>query len=408
MVAKDLGKVLLIILIFTLIGLLSYQSDRSVAVLLAQEAPTLTPTPIWRVVNEITAPKSGDAIANATWIEGTALIEGFRRFDIHISEAGNEDWMWVTSSTTIIHNGNLYLLDTTQYPDGFYDLRVRAITDNGNYTESLVRNIEIRNANPPTLTPIANELGTLVPQPTTPVPPTPTPTPEFISFIPGGQGIFAPQNGGVIRGQADIIGTVNGFAKNPFVRYELEISEAGNQAWEQLIFSEEQLWQSPIYTLDTTRWPDGRYDLRLRIVYRDANYDTFEVRNVFIANDTYVFVPTPTTTPIRAGIFLPQPNASVSGLVEFIGGADTTNFAGWELAWRPSGTIAWNLLVQSEERVTLGNVLATLDLNQLPVGAYDFRLRIVEQDERRFDYIIPQLRVLRAPPQATPTPTPFG
>ena len=247
-----------------------------------------------------------------------------------------------------------------------------------------------------------------MPQPTPTVLLTSTPTPEYISFIPNGQGIFAPRTNDVIRGTIDIIGTVNGFIKNPFVRYELAISEAGFKAWEQLIVSSEQIWQNSIYTLDTTRWPDGEYDLRLRIVYRDANYDEFEARNLFIANNTYVFVPTPTATPIRAGILYPQPNANISGVVTFIGGADTTNFAQWELAWRTSGTLAWIQLVTSEERVEMGTVLATLDLNQLPVGAYDFRLRIVEQDGRRLDYIVSQLRVLRQPPPVTPTPTPLG
>ncbi|MEZ4614340.1 MAG: hypothetical protein R2867_02335 [Caldilineaceae bacterium] len=316
--------------------------------------------------------------------------------------------MWVTSGTAIVHAGNLYQLDTTQYPDGFYDLRVRAVNDNGDYTETFVRNLEIRNADPPTPTPIYDELGTPLPQPTPTVLPTNTPTPEYISFIPNGQGIFSPHDGEVIRGHVAIIGTVNGFIKNPFVRYELAISFAAAKDWEQLTVSSQQIWQNTIYTLDTTRWPDGEYDLRLRIVYRDGNYDEYEVRNLFIANYTRVFVPTPTATPIRAGIVYPQPNANVSGVVTFIGGADTTNFARWELAWRATGTLEWIQLVSSEERVQMGNVLATLDLNQLPVGAYDFRLRIVEQDGRRLDYIVSQLRVLRQPPPATPSPTPFG
>ncbi len=377
-------------------------------VIWAQDLPTFTPTADLRVFNEIFAPRTGDAVAGFVNIQGTALVQGFRRYDIHLSESGSEDWLWLSSSAEIIRSGNLYLLDTTQYADGVYDLRVRAVDEDGNYTEAFVREVEIRNANPPTPTPLVNELGTPLP-PLVVVPTaTPSPTPEYISFIPNGQGIFAPRTREVIRGQVAIIGTVNGFPRNPFDHYELDISGADFEAWEQLIASSAQIWQDTIYTLDTTRWPDGEYDLRLRIVYRDGNYDEFEARRVFIANNTYVFVPTPTATPIRAGLIRPLPNANVSGIVEFVGGADTTNFAQWELAWRPSGTVAWTELVTSTERVPLGSVLATLDLNQLPIGAYDFRLRIVEQDGRRLDYIVPQLRVQRPPPQVTPTPTPFG
>ena len=130
--------------------------------LLAQDVPTPTPTPDRRVVNEIIVPQASDAIAGFLTIQGTALIEGFRRYDIHISEAGNEDWMWVTSSTNIIRSGILYQLDTTQYTDGFYDLRIRAVNGDGNYTEAFVLGFEIRNANPPTSTPIFNEAGTPV------------------------------------------------------------------------------------------------------------------------------------------------------------------------------------------------------------------------------------------------------
>ncbi|MCB0064521.1 MAG: hypothetical protein KDE19_20500 [Caldilineaceae bacterium] len=382
--------------------------QRMASVLKAQDVPTPTPTRDWRVINEITSPQSGEAVAGLVPIQGTALIEGFQRYDIHISEAGFEAWSWVGTDDIIQRGGTLYLLNTTLYPDGFYDLRIRAVDVDGNYTESIVHDLEIRNANPPTPTPIFNEQGTPLPPPTPALVPTATPTPEYISFIPNSQGIFSPQDGEVIRGQTAIIGTVNGFPRNPFDHYELYISEAGFEAWEQLAYNATQLWQDTIYTLDTTAYPDGKYDLRLRIVYRDSNYDEYEVRKLFIANQTYVFVPTPTATPIRAGVFSPQPNANVSGIVEFVGGADTTDFDHWELAWRASGTIAWTDLVNSPDRVPLGGVLATLDLRTLPVGAYDFRLRIVEQSGRRLDYIVPQLRVLPVPAQVTPTPTPVG
>lgn len=376
----------------------------------AQEAPTATPTPDLRLINEIFEPLTGDAIAGFVTIRGTALVENFRRFDLHIAEWGSEDWIWLISSGEIIRNGPLYQLDTTKYRDGIYELRLRALRDDGNYVETFVRNLEIRNANPPTATPFVNALGTPLAQPTSPLIPTltPTPVPEFISFIPNGQGIFEPRTGGVIRGLFDVIGTVNGFPRNPFVNYELAISPAGYKAWAQLYSSTEQIWQNTIYQLDTTRWKDGLYDLRLRIVYRDSNYDEFEARDIYIANYTAVYVPTPSPTPIFGGIFSPQSNANVSGLVAFVGAADTTNLEHWELAWRRSGTTEWNLLVNSTERIAVGTTLATLDLSQLPVGAYDFRLRIVEQDQRRLDYFVSQLRVLRPPPQVTPTSTPFG
>lgn len=402
--------VLLVLAGGLLVLLWSTYAPAAVQLAHAQDLPTATPTPDLRLLNEIVEPKTGDAIAGFVTIRGTALVENFSRFDLHISEWGSEDWLWLTSSREIIRNSPLYQLDTTAYRDGIYELRLRALRADGNYVETFVRNLEIRNANPPTPTPIVNELGTPIAQPLSPLIPTltPTPVPPFISFIPDGQGIFEPRTGEVIHGLFNVIGTVNGFPRNPFASYELAISPAGFKAWEQLYSSTEQIWQNTIYSLDTTRFKDGLYDLRLRIVYRDGNYAEFEARDVYIANYTAVYIPTPSPTPIFGGIFSPQSNANVSGLVSFIGAADTTNLEHWELSWRRSGTTEWNLLVTSTERIAVGNTLATLDLSQLPVGAYDFRLRIVEQDQRRLDYFVSQLRVLRQPPPVTPTSTPFG
>lgn len=379
----------------------------------AQDIPTLTPTPTAtrpiRVVTEILIPQTHTAVAGTISILGSALLPGFRRYELHIAVAASEDWRWLTTSDAYVSEGELYQFDTTRLPDGFYDLRLRAISDDGNYDEAFVNDFEIRNANPPTPTFQYNSEGTPLPTDTpTPAPPTATTAPDFISFIPNGPGIFAPLNGGVLRGQAAIIGTANGSPRNPFARFELYLSQAGYADWQQLLVSEEQFWQNTLYVLDTTHYPDGLYDLRLRIVYADANYDEYEVHNVYIANYTAVREPTPTATPIRIGILRPRPNENVSGLLDVIGAANTANFASWELAWRPSGTQQWTRLLSNNQPVSAYGLLATLDLNQLPVGAYDFRLRVVNQDGSTADFIVPQIRVARPPIPATLTPTPFG
>jgi hypothetical protein len=73
---------------------------------------------------------------------------------------------------------------------------------------------------------------------------------------------------------------------NPFVRYELHIAESGSDDWGWLFSGKEQFWQSPLYTLDTTRLADGFYDMRLRTVYRDGNYDEYYVSRLQVANQT--------------------------------------------------------------------------------------------------------------------------
>lgn len=405
-----LGALTLLLLLLWWIGSLNVTPT---VVVQAQDVPTapptLTPTRPIRIVTEILMPQAKTAVAGTLTFIGSALLPGFRRYELSIADAASEDWRSLMSNDAYVSEGELYRFDTTSVPDGYYDFRLRAIRDDGNYTEAFVYDVEIRNANPPTPTPRFNPAGTPLPTDTpTLAAPTPTPTPEFISFIPNGQGIFVPINRGVMRGRTAILGTANGFVTNPFSRYELYLSQSGSEDWQQLIVSEMQVWQNTLYVLDTTQYPDGLYDLRLRLVYRDANYDEFEVHNVYIANYTAVRDPTPTATPIRIGLIRPRPNENVSGRVEVIGAANTANFASWELAWRPSGTQQWTTLLTNATRVPAYGLLATLDLAQLPVGAYDFRLRVVNQDGTIADFIVPQVRVARPPIPATVTPTPFG
>jgi len=369
--------------------------------------PQPTATKPIRVVNEITQPKPGDAVAGLVSIEGTALINAYHKFDLHIAVTGSEDWQWVTTAYTVVPDAQIYLLDSTKYKDGFYDLRVRAISDNGNYSEAFLRHIEIRNANPPTPTPLLNELGT--PLPTQPLSPillvptaTPTPNPAFVSHQPNGQGIFAPARGDVLRGVVDIIGTANGYSSNPFDHYEIALSNAGKEQWTWLYSSEEQFWQESVYQLDTRRLPDGRYDLRLRIVYRDSNYSEYFVRKLYIANHTAVapHQRPPTPTPML-GIFVPASNATIGGIVEVLGVADISNFQSWELAISPSGSETWSFMVSGTTPVS--GLIARLDLSRIPLGNYDLRLRVISSDNAQQDYFARAVQVTTPTPTITPT-----
>ncbi|MBW7883039.1 MAG: hypothetical protein H3C34_10450, partial [Caldilineaceae bacterium] len=374
----------------------------------------LTPTPTidMRVANEITEPKSGDAVAGFTAIVGTALIGDFSRYDVHIASAGSENWQWLATSRNVVRNNVIYVLNTYEFADGHYDLRVRVLRRDGNYTESFVRNLEIRNANPPTPTPVFNELGT--PQPASPLlqisplEPTPTPTPRFRSYVPNGQGIFEPENGDILRGQVAVVGTVNGKTiYNPFLRYELYITESGKDDWGWLYTNDQQYWQSGIYVLDTTQLPDGLYDLRLRIVYRDSNYDEYYVTLLRIANQA----PAPglrdsgVADGKGAGLYFPRDNIELTGVADFIGTTAVPNLLRWEIYWSPASQENWQFLFSDTKPVRNGT-LARLDLSLLPAGSYDFRLRIVRNDYSYSDYYV--RRVHAVPPTATPIPRPPG
>lgn len=350
----------------------------------ATAGPSPTPTPLKRTVNEITEPKSTDAIFGWTHIIGTALVDAFQRFDVHITPAGLEDWQWLTTSFAVIHDSPLYTLDTMRFGDGFYDFRVRAIANSGEYTESFVRGVEIRNANPPTLTPDPSPRWT-----PTPVSPLPTPTPAVLTRIQGGQGFYAPDTGAVVDGVVEIKATVNGTRERRFERYELEISPAGLEKWVWLDSAPTQVWQDTIYDLDTTQYTDGRYDMRLRIVYEDGNYSEYFLRNVTFANAG----PAQVLLEPAAGIVAPRSGAQVRGTVDFVGTVPATDLLRWELSWSPGQREQWSYLVGGDQPVSKA-VVASLDLSQLPPGQYDFRLRIVRSDYNYTDYYVRDMQLL--------------
>ena len=343
---------------------------------------TATPTRSRRVVNEIIHPGDGDAISSFTAIRGTALIKAFRRYDVHIAATGSEEWRWLTSGSKVIRDDVIVLLDTTDYEDGFYDIRVRAINDVGNYSEAFLRRLQIRNANPPTATPVFNAEGIEIPVTATPtLTATPSPQPTYESFVPGGRGIYAPASDSLVRGFTQIVGTVNGYRQRPFEEYELAISVAGLEDWHWIYTGSTQTWQSDLYVLDSARFADGLYDLRLRNVFRDGNYEEYFVRRLQIANQSAAL-------PLQNqqnGIYTPRSGSWINGVVDFVGTAVASDLRRWELHFSPAGADNWSFIVSSEQPVING-LLATLDLSRVNRGHYDFRLRVVRGDLNYDDF----------------------
>lgn len=370
---------------------------------------TVTPTATRsrRVVVEVLAPKAGDAVSGSTSIVGTALVHSFRRYDIHISPTGNQEWQWLTSSYEVVRDGILYQLDTTKFPDGYYDIRVRAIADRGDYDEIFVESVEIRNANPPTPTPYVDAAG--APRPilpsATPVP-TPTATATLESRVEGGRGLYAPQNSDILRGYVPVIATVNGDRFQIFERYEIAISPTGSENWNLLYTGAQQIWQDEIFLLDTRVVPDGYYDLRLRNVFQDGNYEEYYVRNLQFINykvpepGTNFSLPSSQRRIQLLGFSSPESGSAVAEVVDFRGTAVDPEFLRWEMYWSPAGADTWSFLVSDERQVANGS-LARLDLGQMPHANYDFRLRIVRTDHNYDDYYIRNLHV------TDPTPTPL-
>jgi len=109
-------------------------------------------------------------------------------------------------------------------------------------------------------------------------------------------GITEPAEGDTIAGIVIISGTAN----DPnFMRYELAFRSATAPDW--IVFAQGEqsvidgtlaVWDTTVGRESTPVFPDGSYQLRLRIVRTDYNYDEYFVTNIIVSNDE----PTPTPT----------------------------------------------------------------------------------------------------------------
>jgi hypothetical protein len=108
-------------------------------------------------------------------------------------------------------------------------------------------------------------------------------------------GIASPGNGAVVQGQVQITGT----AVHPdFLRYELffgpcpvsgaEWCGIGDAVFQQVQGGLLGVW-------NTTAIPDGTYQIQMRVVKKDGNYETYLVSGVTVAN-TQPVTPTPAAT----------------------------------------------------------------------------------------------------------------
>ena len=82
----------------------------------------------------------------------------------------------------------------------------------------------------------------------------------------------------MVRGVTEIVATAVALPDLPFARYELYLSQAGVENWVLLFTGERPAWQEAIYHWDTTELPDGLYDLRLRVVFKDTGFKSDVVK----------------------------------------------------------------------------------------------------------------------------------
>lgn len=95
-------------------------------------------------------------------------------------------------------------------------------------------------------------------------------------------GIVAPSRGAVVRGVVAITGVAHG---SNFAKWQLDLLPAGQADSAYFIATGDapQTQPAEMASLVTTRFADGPYGLRLRVVRRDGNYDEYTTP-IMIAN----------------------------------------------------------------------------------------------------------------------------
>ena len=138
--------------------------------------------------------------------------------------------------------------------------------------------------------------------------------PETAVLAQAGSGITQPASGDTISGVVEVVGT----AVHPdYLRYELAFFRPDAPGAEWVVFAEGAqpvtngvlaIWDTTVgQAIGSPVFPDGRYQLRLRVVKTDFNYDEYFVTDLTVQNDG----PTPTPTPDETAVALTATAAAI-------------------------------------------------------------------------------------------------
>ena len=119
--------------------------------------------------------------------------------------------------------------------------------------------------------------------------------------------ITSPAAGDILHGQVNIIGSTNA---PDFVSAQLDFAYASDATgtWFPIQTLSQAVFDSPLYTWDTTAITDGEYFLRLRVFVADGSFQEVTVP-VTLQNDAVPATPTvvPTATSEDVTVLVPTP-----------------------------------------------------------------------------------------------------
>ena len=124
----------------------------------------------------------------------------------------------------------------------------------------------------------------------------------------GANGISTPVPGDVISGIVVVQGTA---VDSSFLRYEISFLRESGGGGDWIVFAQGDqpvvngalaVWDTTVGGPGAAVFPDGLYQLRLRVVRTDYNYDEYYVSRVIVANGDVTPSPTPTAEVTQRSI----------------------------------------------------------------------------------------------------------
>jgi hypothetical protein len=203
--------------------------------------------------NGITAvrPIENGVIRGPVRISGVANDPAFRKWQIDLLPEGDADKAFLIAGgerPVLVQTVLVDALDTTQFPNGRHTLRLR-LTRADNSTQDYLSEVIIDNT---------------------------------LERTAANNGFLTPTEGEVISCTYRVLGV----ADDPqFQKWQLDLVPAGdlNKATFINVSPLPIFRHGTLANLDTTRYPDGEYQLRLRVVHKAMNYDEY-FRSITIDN----------------------------------------------------------------------------------------------------------------------------
>jgi biotin carboxyl carrier protein len=348
----------------------------------------------------ITAPVDGATVSGVVAVTGVTPTEGYERWDLLLFPGGNDSALatiHVTGSDTL---GSVsFDLDTTKYPDGTHVLALRAKRSDTSYTDD---RISLTFANAGAVAPVAEVVADdeaeveEAPVAAAPVAETAAPVAETAAPVNG----FDAEDGVRVSGTVTVTGYANTVG---FDKWQLDVIPFAVESDAIFVALGEEAGEFN-YVLDTTQYPDGDHQLRLRVVNNTGNYSE-EFLDVTIANEAAVpaaAAPVATTavtptvaaaapapvaapTPATANGLALEEGATVSGTVTVTGYADRDGFQKWDLYVFPNGNENEKIFIA--QGTEPGAFSVTIDTTMFPNGDHVFALRVVDATTGNYDEI---------------------